>query len=36
LSTDLLRDEPLREGYLSKDVELFGLRGFQRVCSACY
>jgi cysteine synthase A len=36
LSTDLLREEQVRPGYLSSDVELVGFTAFQRVCSACY
>lgn len=36
LSTDLLRDEPLREGYLTPDVELRGVRAMRRVCSTCF
>ena len=35
LSTDLLRDEPEREGYLAPDVELLGFRAFKRVCYTC-
>jgi cysteine synthase A len=35
LSTDLLRTEPVRDGYLSPDVEVIGFRAFQRVCAAC-
>jgi cysteine synthase A len=35
LSTDLLRDEPSRDGYLAPDVELLGYRAFGRVCSTC-
>lgn len=35
LSTDLLRDEPVREGYLSREVELLGVRAFKRVCHTC-
>jgi cysteine synthase len=35
LSTDLLRPEPVREGYLSPDVEIVGFRAFQRVCALC-
>ncbi len=35
LSTDLLRDEPVRDGYLSPEVELLGYRAFPRVCFAC-
>ncbi|MGE0815092.1 MAG: PLP-dependent cysteine synthase family protein [Vicinamibacterales bacterium] len=36
LSTDLLRDEPVREGYLSTDVEIVGFRALGRVCQACF
>jgi cysteine synthase A len=35
LSTDLLKDELVREGYLSKDVELLTYRAFKRVCHTC-
>ncbi|MDO8678913.1 MAG: PLP-dependent cysteine synthase family protein [Acidobacteriota bacterium] len=35
LSTDLLRPEPVREGYLSPDVTIVGFRVFQRVCELC-
>ena len=35
LSTDLLGDEPIRDGYLSPHVELEGFRGFKRVCNTC-
>lgn len=35
LSTDLLRDEPVREGYLSPEVELVGYESFKRVCATC-
>jgi cysteine synthase A len=35
LSTDLLRDEPAREHYMSPDVELTGFSTIQRVCSMC-
>ena len=35
LSTDLLRVEPARPGYLSPDVELLGYRAMGRVCSTC-
>ena len=35
LSTDLLRDEPLREDYMSADVELTGYPVLQRVCATC-
>jgi cysteine synthase len=36
LSTDLLRDEPVRDGYLSPEVELLGFRALGRVCAACF
>jgi len=36
LSTDLLRTEPVREGFLSPDVEIVGFRAFQRVCAVCF
>ncbi len=35
LSTDLLRDEATREGFLSPDVELLGFQAFKRVCTTC-
>ena len=35
LSTDLLRDEPVYESHLSKDVELSSFRSFKRVCHTC-
>ncbi len=35
LSTDLLRDEPVREGFLSTEVELLGMRAARRVCGTC-
>jgi len=35
LSTDLLRDEPVREGFLTPDVELHGFRAYKRVCATC-
>jgi cysteine synthase A len=35
LSTDLLRDEPVREGFLSSDVELLGFASTRRVCRTC-
>lgn len=36
LSTDLLRDEPQREGCLSPDVELSHYRALRRVCYTCF
>jgi len=36
LSTALLRDEPVRDGFLSTDVELLGFRAFNRVCNICF
>ncbi|HVP44350.1 MAG TPA: cysteine synthase family protein [Terriglobales bacterium] len=35
LSTDLLRQEPVGDGYLSAEVELIGLRAYKRVCEFC-
>lgn len=35
LSTDLLRDEPVREGYLSPEIDLVGYESFKRVCATC-
>jgi cysteine synthase A len=35
LSTDLLRDEPTRDGFLSPEIELTGFRGLKRVCHTC-
>ncbi len=36
LSTDLLRDEPVREGYLAPEVELTSYQAFRRVCYTCF
>ena len=36
LSTDLLRDEPVRAGYLAPQVELLGYRALKRVCHTCF
>ena len=35
LSTDLLRDEPVRAGYLSPEISLQGFHATPRVCSLC-
>ncbi len=35
LSTDLLREEPVKDGFLSSQVELRGLRALRRVCQTC-
>ncbi len=35
LTTDLLREEPVKPGYLSTEVELVGFRAFSRVCEFC-
>jgi cysteine synthase A len=35
LSTDLLHDEPLKEGFLSTRVDLLGFGAFKRVCHTC-
>ena len=36
LSTALLRDEAVRDGYLSSDVELLSYEAFRRVCHTCF
>ena len=35
LSTDLLREEPKKSAFLSKEVELTGFQAFKRVCHTC-
>ncbi len=35
LSTDLLREEPTKENFLSPHIELLGVRAFKRVCYTC-
>ncbi len=35
LSTDLMSEEPAREGYRSPEVELTGYQAFNRLCSMC-
>jgi len=35
LSTDLLREEPVKPEYLAGEVELLELRAFKRVCRTC-
>lgn len=35
LSTDLMRDESPKDGYLATQVELLGFHGFKRVCQTC-
>jgi cysteine synthase A len=35
LSTDLLKEEPVLNGFLSPDVELTGFRSFKRACYLC-
>jgi cysteine synthase len=35
LSTDLLRDEPLKSDFLAPDVTLVSMRAFKRVCQTC-
>jgi cysteine synthase A len=36
LSTDLLREEPSRPGYLAPEVELLNYHAFKRVCHTCF
>lgn len=35
LSTDLLRDEPAKSGFLAPEVRLLSYRSFKRVCHTC-
>ncbi len=35
LSTDLLRDEPVKEGFMAPEIELQSVRAFKRVCHTC-
>ena len=35
LSTDLLRSEPVKPGYLTPDTELLGYDSVNRVCDIC-
>ncbi len=35
LSTDLVREEPVGDGFLSPDVRLLGFQAFKRVCNTC-
>jgi cysteine synthase A len=35
LSTDLLRDEPVREDYAAPHIDVLGFRAYQRVCALC-
>lgn len=36
LSTDLLRDEPVKDSYLAPEVELLGYEALRRVCYSCF
>ena len=35
LSTDVMREELVREGYVTPDVELTGFTTYNRLCQAC-
>jgi cysteine synthase len=35
LTTDLLKEEPVREGFISSDVRLLGFKSLKRVCYTC-
>jgi cysteine synthase A len=35
LSTDLMRDEPVKDGFLSPDVDLKGFHAYKRSCAVC-
>jgi cysteine synthase A len=36
LSTDLIRDEPVKEGYIAPEVELLAYHAINRVCTTCF
>jgi len=36
LSTDLMREEPVRKDYLSPDVRILGFRALNRTCESCW
>jgi cysteine synthase A len=36
LSTDLLREEPVKDDYLAPEVELLSYEAFRRVCYTCF
>ncbi len=36
LSTDLLKEEPVKEGFISSDVELVSFSAQKRVCKVCF
>ena len=36
LSTDLMREEPAKAGFLSPDLELKGFRACKRACTVCW
>ncbi|UCF49248.1 MAG: cysteine synthase family protein [Thermoplasmatales archaeon] len=35
LTTDLLKEEPIKKGFFSPDIELLSYRAFKRVCHTC-
>ncbi len=35
LSTDLLREEPIKDGFLAPHIKLLSIRAFKRVCHTC-
>ena len=35
LSTDLLKEEPIKDDFLSKDIDLLNFQAFKRVCHTC-
>ena len=35
LSTDLMKEEPIKDGFYSTDIELLSVKAFKRVCSVC-
>jgi cysteine synthase A len=36
LSTDLMREEPIKDEFLAPEIELMNVRAIKRVCTTCY
>ena len=36
LSTDLMHEEPVKDGFLSSETKLLGFRALNRMCDACF
>jgi len=35
LSTDLMREQPIKDDYMTPDIELLSVRALKRVCHTC-